>query len=119
MNAQKATHNFVLLFKTLKYNFMKIQLIAKGTLLCLALLGANNPVFGQTAQQDSTYKRHFVGSSLFMLANLLPLSNPPAFYQLNYGYRLTPKDVVSIEAITWTYKAPLGIPYGGVAAKSR
>jgi hypothetical protein len=89
---------------------MKIQLIAKGTLLCLALLGANNPVFGQTAQQDSTYKRHFIGSSLFMLANFS--QNPPDFYQLNFGYRLTPKDVVSIEAITWTYKAPLGIPYG-------
>ena len=45
-----------------------------------------------------------------VLANFLP--DPTSFYQLNYGYRLTPKDVISIEAITWMYHAPLGIPYG-------
>jgi hypothetical protein len=45
-----------------------------------------------------------------VLANVFP--DPPSFYQLNYGYRLTPKDVISVEAITWTYHAPLGIPYG-------
>ena len=56
------------------------------------------------------FKKHFIGSTLFVLANLAP--DPPEYYQLNYGYRLTPKDVVSIEAITWTYKGPLGRPYG-------
>lgn len=66
--------------------------------------------FAQTEKQDSTYRQHFIGSSLFVLFNSLP--NPPSFYQLNYGYRLTPKDVLIIEAITWKYNAPLGIPYG-------
>jgi hypothetical protein len=47
-----------------------------------------------------------------MLMNLAPLSNPPSFYQLNYGYRATPNDVLSVEAITWRYHAPLGIPWG-------
>jgi hypothetical protein len=69
-----------------------------------------NGIKAQTAEKDSNYRRHYIGSSMFMLANLFP--NSANFYQLNYGYRLTPKDVLSIEAKTWTYPAPLGIPYG-------
>jgi hypothetical protein len=46
-----------------------------------------------------------------MLGNL-SFSNTPDFYQLNIGYRITAKDTVSIEAITWKYAWPLGIPYG-------
>lgn len=52
----------------------------------------------------------FLSSSLFMVANLFP--NPPRFFQLNYGRRLTDNDTLLIEAITWTYDAPLGIPWG-------
>ncbi len=59
---------------------------------------------------DSAFRRHFVGSSAFMLFNLAP--DPPSFYQFNYGYRLSKKDAVSLEAITWRYNAPLGIPWG-------
>jgi len=55
-------------------------------------------------------RRRYVGTSLFVLANLLP--DPPSFYQLNVGWRVTPRDSVSVEAITWTYHAPLGIPFG-------
>lgn len=57
-------------------------------------------------------RRGFLSTSLFMLVNLLPLDEPPEFFQLNYGHRFTPKDVLLIEAITWKYYAPLGIPYG-------
>lgn len=57
-------------------------------------------------------KRHAIGSSVFVLYNLIPDDQPPSFYQLNYKYRLTTKDTLSAEAITWTYHAPLGIPYG-------
>jgi len=66
----------------------------------------------QYAKQDSTYKRFFIGSTLFMLANLVPDDNAPDFYQLNLGYRLSPKDAVSLELKTWKYAWPLGIPYG-------
>jgi len=66
----------------------------------------------QYAKQDSTYKRWFVGSTLFMLANLVPDDNPPDFYQLNLGYRITGKDVISLELKTWKYGWPIGIPYG-------
>ncbi len=62
------------------------------------------------AQNDTIAKKHFMGSSLFMLANLAP--NPADYYQLNFGYRFTPKDVMTIEAITWVYHGPLGRPYG-------
>lgn len=80
--------------------------------LVSALTFLSSPASGQVKEQDSTAGRHFVGSSLFMLANAFPLEDPPSFYQLNYGYHLTNRDVLSIEAITWTYHAPLGIPFG-------
>lgn len=62
----------------------------------------------QYARTDSTYKRWFVGSTLFLLGNLAS-TNPPEFGQLNLGYRITGKDVISIELITWKYAWPLGI----------
>jgi hypothetical protein len=55
-------------------------------------------------------KTHFVSTSAFMLGNLLP--EPPNYAQLNYGHRFTDADTLLVEAITWTYYAPLGIPYG-------
>ncbi len=75
-------------------------------IFCLSI----GPAFGQSTLPDSSNHSWFAGSSVFMLGNLLP--NPPSFYQLNIGYRITPKDVISIEAITWKYGAPLGIHYG-------
>ncbi|HAM98997.1 MAG TPA: hypothetical protein DCQ26_10350 [Marinilabiliales bacterium] len=64
----------------------------------------------QNTKTTDTYYRCFAGSSAFLLGNLS--SNSPSFYQLNFGYRITSKDVVSLEAITWKFDAPLGIPYG-------
>lgn len=62
------------------------------------------------AHQATTRERsaHFMSTSLFMLFNLLP--EPPYFFQLNYGFRPTDQDTLLVEAITWTYNAPLGIP---------
>ena len=62
----------------------------------------------QYAKTDSTYKRWFVGSTLFLLGNLAS-TNPPDFVQLNLGYRITGKDVISLELITWKHAWPLGI----------
>ena len=48
-----------------------------------------------------------------MLGNLIPDDpNPPKFFQLNVGYRITPKDVVSIEFKKSRFAWPLGIPWG-------
>jgi len=67
----------------------------------------------QIKKQECIEKRYFIGSSIFMLGNFIPDDpNPPDFVQLNFGYRITPKDVISIEAKTWKYAWPLGIPYG-------
>jgi hypothetical protein len=66
------------------------------------------PTRAQYAKTDSTYKKWFVGSTLFLLGNFAP-TNPPEFGQLNLGYRITGKDVISIELITWKYAWPLGI----------
>ncbi len=79
-------------------------------------------VNAQYAKQDSTYKHFFVGSTLFLLGNFDKI-NPPNFVQLNLGYRITGKDVISLELKTWKYAWPLGInpfynkAYGSVEDK--
>ena len=75
------------------------------------LLSSTLRVKAQFGRQDTTYKECFVGSTLFMLGNLIS-KNSPDFAQLNLGYRITGTDVVSIRLKTWKYGWPLGIPYG-------
>jgi hypothetical protein len=88
---------------------MKLKLFL--SLLVFAMAVTN--VYSQTQVQDSTYKKFFIGSTFLVLGNFIPDDpNRPDFVQLNVGYRLTPKDVISIEAKTWKYAWPLGIPYG-------
>ncbi len=72
------------------------------------LLAINLQVNAQSTKQDSTHKRWFIGSTLFLLGNF-DTTNPPGFAQLNLGYRITGKDVISIELITWKHAWPLGI----------
>jgi hypothetical protein len=67
--------------------------------------------YAQSAEPNPSNRRWFIGSSVFMLANVM-LEDPPSFYQLNIGRWLTPRDVISLELITWRYTQPLGIPYG-------
>jgi hypothetical protein len=62
----------------------------------------------QYAATDSTHKRWFIGSSVFLVGNLSPV-NPPDFFQINLGYRLTGKDVLTLEPKTWKYAWPNGI----------
>jgi hypothetical protein len=70
------------------------------------------PAHAQYSEQDSTYRKFFLGSTLFMLANAVPDNNPPKMVYLNVGYRVSRKDVVSLEFKTWRYAWPIGIPYG-------
>ena len=79
-------------------------IIVAGVLSTGILLGQQNDSFW-----NPYYKCH-IGTTAFMLGNLFP--DPPSLVQLNFGYWVTDKDVVSLEAITWKYHAPLGIPYG-------
>lgn len=81
------------------------------TLLMLAMF--TTLAFGQKTKQDSTSRKYFIGSTLWMLGNFIPDDpNPPELVQLHFGYHITPKDVVSLELKTWRYAWPLGIPYG-------
>lgn len=85
----------------------------KGVLVAVTLIVASPlHVSAQYAKEDSTYKRYFAGSTLFMLANLVPDNNPPEMVYLNLGYRMTGKDVISVELKTWKYGWPIGIPFG-------
>jgi len=62
-------------------------------------------LFGQSEQSDPKF-RHSIGTNLFMLGNFTEES--PEFVSLTYGYRLTPKDRVYAEFITWIYSEPQG-----------
>ena len=84
---------------------MKTQLVAKIAFVCFILLRQNNSALAQTAKKDSAFRRHSIGTTLFLLGNIGDSVN---FFQLNYGYRLTQKDNIVVEAITWTYYEPLG-----------
>ncbi len=85
---------------------MRRRFIVLSTFLALASL---LPLSAQYAPQDTTYRKCFVGSTFFLLGNFFE-SNNPEFVQLNLGYRLTGKDVISLELKTWKYAWPLGIP---------
>ena len=82
----------------------------KTKIIAIILVGIFFSSAVQSQTNENLDKRHYVGSSLFMLFNLT--DDPPQFYQLNYGYRITAKDVLTLEAITWTYRGPLGRQYG-------
>ena len=76
-------------------------------------LASSLQLAAQSAKQDSTYKKYFVGSTFLMLGNLIPDDpNPPEFIQLNFGYRITPKHVVFLELKRSRFAWPLGIPWG-------
>lgn len=72
-------------------------------------LASSLQVNAQYAKQETTFKRCFIGSSLFVLLGNLDKTNPPNFFQLNLGYRMTGKDVITIEPKTWRYAWPNGI----------
>ncbi|MDI9309326.1 MAG: hypothetical protein QM535_03830 [Limnohabitans sp.] len=74
----------------------------------LLLFSINQPLQAQYEKTDTSYKKCFVGSTLFLLGNFSKV-NPPGFAQLNLGYRITRKDVLSLELITWKHAWPLGI----------
>lgn len=85
------------------------------TLLLLIAAFALTPRALESQQDaDVPVHRYFVGSSAFILANPVLAGQPdqPDFYQLNVGYWLTERDAISIEAITWRYNSPVGVPYG-------
>ncbi len=89
---------------------MQKKLLQIGLALILA---SSLQTSAQDAKQDNTYKKWYIGSSLYVLGNFIPNDkNPPEYVQLNVGYRITPKDVVSLEFKRSIYAWPIGIPFG-------
>lgn len=76
------------------------------------MLVSTSQLNAQIAPSDSTHKKWFVGSTLFMIANLVPDNNPPKMIYLNLGHRISKKDIISLEFKTWEYAWPIGIPFG-------
>src|SRR5665811_436071 len=85
--------------------YLKLKIMKKLVSTTLMIAVFTTLAFCQAEKRDSTFRRHSVGSTLFLLGNIGDSVN---FFQLNYGYRLTPKDNIIVEAITWTYYEPLG-----------
>ncbi|MES3016787.1 MAG: hypothetical protein V4721_03365 [Bacteroidota bacterium] len=84
---------------------MKKKILIMGLVL---MMTSTIQLKAQYAKTDSSYKQCFLGSTMFLLGNLDKV-NPPGFAQLNLGYRITGKDVISLELITWKHAWPLGI----------
>jgi hypothetical protein len=76
----------------------------------LILIMANTlQLKAQYYKNDSTYKRWFVGTSLFVALGNLDTKNPPNFAVVQLGYRITGKNVITIAPKTWRYSWPNGI----------
>lgn len=92
---------------------MRLKSVLSVLIFAFSATLASSQVFSQTNSKSAQIEeqdingRHSIGSSLFLLGNLVP-GDPPHFFQLNYGYQLTQKDIIIVEAITWTYYDPLG-----------
>ena len=68
-------------------------------LLIISFVFSCTIVFGQENMQNYIGLKHSLGSSLFLLGNIIPEDAIYAF-QLDYSYQWTQKDVVIIEGIT-------------------
>lgn len=64
----------------------------------------------QDTQKELTFRRWYVGSTLYLLGNFTKTHNPE-YIQVNTGYRITPKDVVHLRFKRSVYDWPLGTPW--------
>ena len=79
--------------------------------IVFVIIASTLQVKAQISKKDSTYKRWFLGSTLYLLGNLDKKDNPE-YVQLNAGYRITQKNVLLFEFKRSIYSWPLGIPFG-------
>ncbi len=92
---------------------MRLKLAAFTMIFCLSVSFAYCEDYTQidiaSSQSDNhdLSQRHSIGSSIFLLGNLAP-GDHPHYFQLNYGYQLSQKESIIVEAITWTYYEPIG-----------
>lgn len=87
---------------------MQKKILIIGLVLMLTSL---HHLKAQSVKADNTFRRWFVGSTLYLLGNF-DKTNNPEYIQLNVGYCITPKDVVSFRFKRSIYSWPIGIPFG-------
>lgn len=80
-------------------------------LICLLvspalLLSLAPPTWAEDASDDGDWS---VGTSAWMLRNAFP--DGADFYYLEVDRSIGKRDALVVEALTWTYHAPIGIPY--------
>lgn len=80
----------------------------KTKLLALLLITQVSLTYGQSNKQDSVCKKHFISTSVWSIANVF--AEPADFYELNYGYIVSDNNAIIVNATTWKYWEPLGIP---------
>lgn len=87
---------------------LRVKLLSILILSVSFVYGQRNLATNSLSNKKETQinNRHTLGSSFFMLGNLL--SDSPDYYLLTYGYQLTKKDRVFVEFNTWKYSEPLG-----------
>ena len=74
------------------------------------IIASSLKLSSQEAKQENTFKKWWVGSTLYLLGNL-DKTNNPEYIQLNAGHRITPKDVISLRFKRSIYAWPIGIPF--------
>ena len=84
----------------------------KSWILALLLLLPAGLVKAQSSGSGEVEYSYFIGTTAFVLYNLIPDPLPPRFAQVSAGRRLTRRDEVSVEAMTWQYFGPVGRPIG-------
>lgn len=77
------------------------------------LLGNSFRLNAQNIEIDTTYKKWYVGSTLYLLGNFVD-EHKPEYIQLNAGYRISTKDVVHFRFKRSVYDWPLGTPWGRI-----
>lgn len=79
-------------------------------LISIILLISISTNYSQKTLPNVSKNNLFLESTLFMLANFYSKNGvAPNFYLINFGYRISPNNIVSIE-LKFENHLPLGIP---------
>ncbi|MFM9836886.1 MAG: hypothetical protein ACKVOQ_01405 [Cyclobacteriaceae bacterium] len=86
----------------------------KSKILLITIIALTSiPSFSQktNSKKDTTFRfRYTISSPYLSFTNFDPEAS--TLYEIHFGYRITPKDMIGIKAVTWKLVAPLGIPWG-------
>lgn len=92
-------------------NFNKITTLLLAVLLVIPSFGQNQSQSLKGSKRGALPQyKYYISSTYLSLTNFGPQSVD--MYELHFGYRITPKDIIAIKAATWSLFEPMGIPWG-------